>query len=62
MQCRQARYRTRGVQRVYSYNWFGATTGGCGRACRFDAGLVDPDGTPRPAYAVFRAKLRHYSR
>jgi hypothetical protein len=57
-----SRYRTRGVQRVYSYNWFGAVNGGCGHACPFDAGLVDPDGTPRPVYDVFRAKLRSYSR
>jgi hypothetical protein len=57
-----SRYRTRGVQRVYSYNWFGAVNGGCGHACPFDAGLVDPDGTPRPVYSVFRAKLRNYSR
>lgn len=57
-----SRYRTRGVQRVYSYNWFGTGNGGCGRACPFDAGLVDPDGTPRPVYDVFRSKLRAYSR
>ena len=57
-----SRYRTRGAQRVYSYNWFGTISGGCGRSCPFDAGLVDPDGTPRPAYDVFRAKLRNYSR
>ncbi len=50
------RYRRQGVQRVYSYNWFGTTNGGCGRACPFDAGLVDPDGTPRPVYRVFAAK------
>ena len=57
-----SRYRTRGVQRVYSYNWFGAVEGGCGRSCPFDAGLVDPDGSRRPVYDVFRAKLRSYSR
>lgn len=57
-----SRYRSRGVQRVYSYNWFGAETGDCGSSCLFDAGLVDPDGTPRPVYDVFAAKLRSYSR
>jgi hypothetical protein len=57
-----SRYRTRGLQRVYSYNWFGTVNGGCGRSCPFDAGLVDPDGTPRPVYSIFRAKLRNYSR
>ena len=33
-----------GVERLYIYNWTGA---GCG--ARFDAGLTNPDGTPRPA-------------
>lgn len=57
-----SRFKSRGVQRVYSYNWFGAETGGCGSSCLFDAGLVDPDGTPRPVYDVFASKLRSYSR
>jgi hypothetical protein len=57
-----SRFKSKGVQRVYSYNWFGATNGGCGGTCPFDSGLVDPDGTPRPAYAVFAAKIRNYSR
>jgi hypothetical protein len=58
-----SRFRRSGVQRVYSYNWFGAeTSNSCGRLCLFDAGLVDPDGTPRPAYDVFRSKLRSFSR
>ncbi len=57
------RYRKQGVDRVYSYNWFGAENGsGCGSGCRFDAGLVDPDGTPRPVYAVFKSKLAGFSR
>ncbi len=42
----------RHVERLYSYNWFGNNCDG------FDAGLVDADGTPRPAYAVFRSGLR----
>jgi hypothetical protein len=57
-----SRYRTRGVQRVYSYNYFGIEDGSCHATCRFDAGLVDPDGTPRPVFAVFKARLRSYSR
>ena len=58
-----SRYRTRGVQRVYSYNWSGIENGtACGRGCRFDAGLVDPDGTPRPVFSVFKQKLASYSR
>ena len=56
-----SRYKSLGVQRVYSYNWFGTTTG-CKSACPFDSGLVNPDGTPRPAFAVFAAKIRNYSR
>lgn len=56
------RFRGQGVQRVYSYNWFGIEDGGCGTSCRFDAGLVDPDGTPRAAYRVFAARLRGFSR
>ena len=59
-----SRYRTRGVERVYSYNFFGIedATHGCGSRCRFDAGLVDPDGTPRPVFSVFKARLGAYSR
>jgi hypothetical protein len=57
-----SRYRSRGVQRVYSYNFFGIEDAGCGRTCRFDAGLVDPDGTPRPVFYTFKSKLARYSR
>ncbi len=58
-----SRYRSRGVERVYSYNFFGIENGtGCGRSCSFDAGLVDPDGTPRPVFSVFKQKLAAYSR
>ncbi len=57
------RLRSSGLDRVYSYNWFGIEEGaGCGRSCRFDAGVVRPDGTPRPAYEVFRSRLRSFSR
>ena len=57
------RYRPQGVERIYSYNWFGIENGtSCGSRCRFDAGLVDPDGTPRPVYAVFKSKLASFSR
>jgi len=57
-----SRFKGQGVQRVYSYNWFGIENGGCGLTCRFDAGLVDPGGAPRPVYGVFKSKLSHYSR
>ncbi len=58
-----SRYKSRGVQRVYSYNFFGIENGtGCGSGCRFDAGLVGPDGTPRPVFSVFKQRLGSYSR
>jgi len=58
-----SRYRDSGVARVYSYNFFGIETGpACGTRCRFDAGLVNPDGSPRPAYTTFRTKAGNYSR
>jgi hypothetical protein len=57
------RYRSLGVERVYSYNWFGIENGtSCGSSCLFDAGLVDPDGSTRPAYSVFKSKLASFSR
>jgi hypothetical protein len=50
------RIRRRGLRsriaRVYAYRWFGAPAG-----ARFDAGLVAPDGTPRPAYFVLQRRL-----
>jgi hypothetical protein len=56
------RFRSRGVERVYSYNFFGIESGGCGTRCRFDAGLLAPDGTPRPVFYTFKAKAANYSR
>lgn len=38
---------------VFVYTWFGGPAG-----ARFDAGLVDADGTPRPAYYVVRRYAR----
>jgi hypothetical protein len=56
-------FKSSGVQRIYAYNWTGAESGpGCGRSCRFDSGLTNPDGTARPVYNVFVSKLRSYSR
>jgi hypothetical protein len=58
-----SRFRGSGVTRVYSYNWFGVETDTrCGRTCEFDAGLVNPLGSLRPVYGVFRRYLRDYSR
>jgi hypothetical protein len=41
------------VKRIYLYNWTGA-----GPEARFDAGLIGPDGEPRPAYDRLRAALQ----
>ena len=45
------------ITRVYPYQWTGAK-----RGARFDAGLVDPDGSPRAGYSVFRTFLARRSR
>jgi hypothetical protein len=50
-------YRTSGVERLYVYNWTGP---GCD--ARFDAGLVDADGDPRPGYDYLRQALPNYLR
>lgn len=47
------------VERLYSYNWFGTSDGGCKG---FDAGLVEADGAARPALATFRSGLRRTGR
>jgi hypothetical protein len=47
------------IDRLYSYNW--TPTPDCDEA-RFDAGLVDADGNPRPAFAVFKRNLKNYQR
>src|SRR5829696_7195843 len=58
-----SRYRDSGVTRVYAYNWFGVETSTrCGTRCDFDAGLVNPNGTLRPVYGAFRARLSDFSR
>jgi hypothetical protein len=57
-----SRFRRSGVDRVYSYNWFGVDQPNCGERCGFDAGLVRADGSTRPAYDTFRARVRSYSR
>jgi hypothetical protein len=57
------RYKSKGVERVYSYNFFGINNDtSCGRTCQFDAGLVDPDGTPRPVFTVFKQRAAAFSR
>ena len=43
---------SRRINRVYIYQWTGAP-----RSARFDAGLTDVHGHPRPAYWVVKAHL-----
>jgi hypothetical protein len=50
------RYR-RDITRLYVYNWTGAP-----RGARFDAGVVNADGSPRPAYNTLRSKLKSFLR
>ncbi len=52
-----ARKNRRNVTRLYSYNWTGADC-----LPRFDAGLVNADGTARPAYRTFKTQLRSFNR
>jgi hypothetical protein len=49
---KQARAHER-VGRIYLYNWTGSDP-----KARFDAGLVAPDGTARPAFDVLRKELQ----
>lgn len=57
------KYRSSGVDRIYSYNFFGAESStACGSSCLFDAGLVGKDGNPRPVYTTFAAQLKNFSR
>ncbi len=52
------RYR-RYVQRLYTYNW---TPSAVCEDSEFDGGLVNVDGTLRPAYSVFKTNLRDFRR
>ena len=57
------RFKRKGVERVYSYNFYGINNDtSCGRTCQFDAGLVDPDGTPRPVFRTFKQRATVFSR
>jgi hypothetical protein len=49
-------YRSK-ITRLYYYQYTGADT-----SARFDAGLVNPDGSPRKAYSTFLSKAKHRSR
>jgi hypothetical protein len=41
------------ITRLFVYSFFGADP-----SARFDAGLVNPDSSPRPAFSVFKSKSR----
>ena len=41
------------ITRLFVYSWFGGPS-----AARFDAGLVNPDGSPRRAFSVFATNAR----
>jgi hypothetical protein len=43
------------ITRLFVYTWFGEPP-----SARFDAGLVNPDGTPRKAFSVFRKNARKH--
>jgi hypothetical protein len=43
----------RRIKRLYIYSYWGEP-----RGARFDAGLVGPDGSPRPSYNAVKRKLR----
>jgi hypothetical protein len=45
------------VTRLYNYQWTGAP-----RSARFDAGLVNENGTPRKAYNQFKKSARKFAR
>jgi Glycosyl hydrolase catalytic core len=45
------------ITRLYNYQWTGVS-----RAARFDAGLVNADGSPRKAYRQFRKFAKRYSK
>lgn len=41
------------ITRLFVYSWYGED-----RSARFDAGLVNPDGSPRKAFRIFRKNVR----
>jgi len=41
------------ISRIYPYSWYGSP-----RGARFDAGLVNPNGSPRRAYFAFRTIVK----
>ena len=47
------------IQRLYTYNWTPSAV--CDES-DFDGGLVNVDGSVRPAYNVFKSNLRSFRR
>jgi len=47
---------SRRITRLYVYQWTGARAP---RRTRFDAGITNVHGKPRPAYCVIYRQLRH---
>jgi hypothetical protein len=45
------------ISRLYNYQWTGAK-----KSARFDAGLVNPNGTQRPAYRQFKKSAKPFKR
>jgi hypothetical protein len=43
------------ITQLYVYTWFGEP-----RGARFDAGLVNPNGSPRKAFSVVRKNARSH--
>src|SRR5215211_64521 len=43
------------ITRLFVYTFYGESS-----SARFDAGLVNPDGTPRPAFSVFKKNARKH--
>ena len=53
---RQRGLRSR-ITRLYNYQWTGAK-----KSARFDAGLVNPNGSQRKAYKQFKKSAAKFSR
>lgn len=49
------------IQRVYFYSWYGTIHAQKRRPYRWDSGIMDAAGQPRPAYYVLRGWFRKYN-
>jgi hypothetical protein len=45
-------------ERVYIYNYFGTWTKGGRKTNRWDSGLLNLNGTPRPAYKALKRTIK----